>query len=154
MILETEEEHRRIEKMIDASVNEKLMAILKTKTMETFVVPPFRIRHFEEHEKLTGHNNYKKWVDMVHLDLCALSHKMFITSPCGESEEEIPPTSPVQMDAQTLQYLKATPSKSIRSHLDAIFTAYEASEKLKSMYGGGRLRDFIYILEMTFSTTL
>lgn len=57
----------------------------------------------------------------------------------------VSPSCRVIMDAQTLQYLKASVTKSISGRLQEICTAYEAYEYLKKQFGNGLLQDFVLL---------
>ncbi len=42
--------------------------------------PPFVVRKFDEHKKLSGHKNYRIWRNMIDIDLKALGLLPFINS--------------------------------------------------------------------------
>lgn len=83
---------------------------------------------------------------MIDLDLKALGLLPFVTSECG-STINVSPSTKVMMDAQALQYLKATVTKNIESRLSAgyIFTAFQAMELLTSNFGRGRVQDLVLL---------
>lgn len=87
-----------------------------------YVSPAFQIRNILEHEKLTGHKNFKTWLAMVELDLRALNLFPFIESECGLTIN-VSPGRRVMMEAQTLQYLRSSISKSVCRRVLNIFTA-------------------------------
>ena len=145
-----------LDEYIESKIKERLDAVFRDQNPvdnttinwvavdKAYVTPNFYIRNIDDREKLTGHSNFKKWRHMIDLDLKALGLLPFIMNECGSSVN-VSPMRRVMMDAQALQYLKATVSKTVESRLSAgnIFTAFQAIELLKSTYGGGRMQDLV-----------
>lgn len=109
---------------------------------KAYVTPVFQMRKMEEHEKLQGHRNFKAWKIMMELDLKALNLLPFITSECG-AEIMVSPSRRVVLDAQTLQYVKASVSKFIAARLQDKFSAYQAVQYLVKNFGNIRIQSFI-----------
>ena len=109
-----------------------------------YVTPPFQIRAIADHEKLSGHKNYKAWRSMVELDLRALNLLPFIESDCGMAVN-VSPAKRVVLDAQTVQYLRASISKSICHRItnSNILTAYKTFQTLVELFAGNRTQDYI-----------
>lgn len=113
---------------------------------KAYVSPPFVLRNILDHEKLSGHKNFKTWQAMVELDLRALNLLPFIESECGLTIN-VSPGRRVMMDAQTLQYLRSSISKSISRRVLNIFTAYQTMQALQKMFGGSRVQDMVNLHE-------
>lgn len=112
-----------------------------------YATPNFQIRHFQEHEKLMGHKNFKTWRAMLNLDLKALNLHPFIESECGMTIN-VSPGRRVVLDAQTMQYIRASVSKSIAARIsNTTFTAYKTMEALEKMFGGNRVQDLVTLHE-------
>lgn len=142
-----------IQNIINQQVQSQLMNFLKNNMMnpetqqwiaadKAYVTPQFQIRNMQEHEKLQGHRNYKNWRSMIELDLKALNLLPFITSECGD-EIVVSPSRRVVLDAQALQYIKASVSKYIAARLNDKFSAYQAVQYLVKNFGNTRIQSFV-----------
>lgn len=109
-----------------------------------YQTPTFNIRNFHEDEKLYGHKNYKVWRKMVDLDLAALNLHPFIQEQAATSIQ-LSPARRHMLDAQTLQYLKASVKKNVAGHLQNVYTAYSAMEVIERMFKQGRSTDMVLL---------
>ena len=128
---------------LEEIVNRRVQQSLAEMTLNSQSTrPAFSIRVIQDHERLVSNKNFRSWRNMVELDLTALDLLPFIKSPSA-SELELTPQKRVVRDAQALQYIRASVSKSIASRLNDKYTAFDAYEYLKTVFGGNRLQDLI-----------
>ena len=80
---------------------------------------------------------------MVELDLRALNLLPFIESDCGMAVN-VSPAKRVVLDAQTVQYLRASISKSICHRItnSNILTTYKTFQTLVELFAGNRTQDY------------
>ena len=64
-------------------------------------------------------------------------------SECGSDAVNVSPNRRVVLDAQALQYIKATVTKPILTRLQATCTAYEAYDYICKNFGNGRIQDLV-----------
>ena len=117
-----------------------------------YITPPFQIRIMGEHEKLSGHKNFKTWKAMVELDLRALLNLLaFIETDCGLTVN-VSPAKRVILDAQTVQYLCASVSKSICQCITNAntLTTYRTFQTLVELLGGSRTQNYISLHDRKF----
>lgn len=81
-------------------------------TYDMYVLPTFRIREFEDYERLSGHRNYKMWKCMIELILKALNVLPFLVETNND------PILRQMLNAQTMQYFNTLVSQSIRAHIN------------------------------------
>lgn len=87
-----------INEIIQKQVQEQLAVIMSNQNQiiseqqrwinidKAFVTPQFQIRTILDHERLTGHKNYKSWRTMIELDLKALNLIAFIKTEWSRSK--------------------------------------------------------------------
>jgi hypothetical protein len=137
-----------VEKIVQERVRQQLDLLLGPNSEaawivdKNYVTPPFVLRSFTDSEKLNGFRNFSAWKTMVNLDLKALNLLPFIESQSGESVK-VSDGRRVVLDAQTLQYIKASVSKPIANRLQEKFTAYDAYEHLVKTFGSSRFHEYM-----------
>lgn len=109
-----------------------------------YPTPTFSVRKFGEEERLVGHRNFKPWKKMVELDLAALNLTPFIKDEAGESIK-LSPSRRKMLDAQTLQYLKASVTKQVIGHLQNVHSAYAAFKMICKMFENVRALDQVQL---------
>jgi hypothetical protein len=112
---------------------------------KAYVTPPSITRVFLEHEKLQGRQNYRSWVDMVKLDLQAANLLPFIEEEHALTKVQVSPNRRKALDAQTVQYIRASLSKNALMTLGPVSSAYEAMDILQKNHGSDKLRDMVDI---------
>ncbi|KAL6972314.1 hypothetical protein U1Q18_050683 [Sarracenia purpurea var. burkii] len=131
----------------DASTSKGDAEVLRLLSLDNlYVTPPFHIKVFSDNEKLYGHRNFKSWKSMIELDLRALNLSPFIEEECGMSIQ-VSPAKRVVLDAQTVQYIRASVSKSISLRISKILTAYQTLKYITETYGGSRIQDYVFLHE-------
>ena len=109
-----------------------------------YPTPPFSVRQFRDEERLSGHRNFKPWKKMVKLDLAALNLTPFIKEEAGESIK-LSPSRRTMLDAQTLQYLKASVTKQVLGHLQNVYSAFAAFQMVCKMFKNVRAFDQVQL---------
>ena len=109
---------------------------------KAFPTPSFVIRNFLDHEKLSGHRNFKAWRKMINIDLRALGLLQFIETENAEVIQ-LSAYRRAMLNAQTVQYIRASVSKSISLSLQNVNSAFAAVSVITKMYGGNEANDSI-----------
>lgn len=111
------------------------------KTFRT--VPPSRI--YAENEKLVGRQNYTTWLQTIRGDLKACNLLVFIDADQANGLVNISPSLRSTLDAQALQFIRLTLSKSASFTLGDVKTAFEAMNQIKHRHGMDKYKDMIEI---------
>lgn len=124
----------------DAGTSKGDAEVLRLLSLDNlYVTPPFHIKIFSDSEKLYGHRNFKAWKAMIELDLRALNLSPFIEE-CGMSIQ-VSPVKRVVLDGQTVQYLRASVSKSVTYssvfNVKRIFLYVKNTRTCGLLYGQG-----------------
>lgn len=106
---------------------------------KAFPTPNFHLRVFANEEKLQGHRNYKNWRKTVELELTALNLLAFTKEEMATSIP-LSPSRRAMLDAQALQYVKASVSRSVLGHIQYSFSAFTAMSALDSFRIGSNDR--------------
>ena len=81
---------------------------------------------------------------MLELDLSALNLLPFVKSECG-SDIEVSPMRCVTLDVETLQFIRASVSKSVQSCISTVINVFQAVVLFKKMLGSGRAQEYVQL---------
>jgi hypothetical protein len=105
-----EEIEKYIRDRVEEELQKKQSDVTQYPADKLYKSPPFVIPNILEKDKLNG-KNFRTWSQKVTLDLTALNRLPFIESDGGNVN--VSPGLRVILDAQTLQYIKASVTKSV-----------------------------------------
>ncbi|XP_065219853.1 uncharacterized protein LOC135845298 [Planococcus citri] len=111
---------------------------------KAYRTPPFIIPSFHESEKLQGYKNFKSWKIKLELSLEALMLLPFIKTDGGQAVNISQGRRDV-LNAQTLQVLQASLSRSNTYLIQNLKSACDAFNLLSKTYSTTRMRDYVQL---------
>ena len=138
-----------------AEVDAAIAAAIKANLSQMFnhenykyTTPPFVIRKFHDHERLSSNKNFKLWKTMVQVDLRALMLLPFIEEENG-GDIEVTEERRCMLKAQTMQYLRSSVSRNISATLQNVSSPCVAFSSLSKLYGSNKTQDDVELYSRT-----
>jgi hypothetical protein len=112
----------------------------------TTSLPKLTLREFKESEILTTKGRFKRWLEMVKLELTAANRQAFIEENLAMSSfpnmsEEIRRAT----DASVMQLLRVVTSKHVWAYIHTSTTAYDAFEKILQLFKNTDTQDMVHL---------